>query len=138
MLAALIKPIAAICRRAHIGPARCLSDTLALSPNPVEVKLRRAAKRLDISYSDGSTFSLPAELLRVLSPSAESTRKDAQGLARVVSGRRHVGILSVEPVGSYALRICFDDLHQAGIYSWAYLYDLGARKVGCRGAAAQG
>ena len=67
---------------------------------------------------------LPAELLRVESPSAEVQGHGA-GQKKAVPGRRHVGIMSVEPVGNYAIRIVFDDLHDTGIYSWNYLYELG-------------
>lgn len=93
-------------------------------PWPVELRLKRAEKRLEIAFDDGRHFSLPAEYLRVESPSAE-VKGHAPGEKRVVAGRAHVGIIELEPVGNYAVRIKFDDLHDTGIYSWDYLYHLG-------------
>ncbi len=90
---------------------------------PVEIRLKQAEKRLEIDFDDGRSFSLPAELLRVESPSAEVQGHGASQ-KQVVAGRRHVGILALEPVGNYAIRIKFDDLHDTGIYSWQYLREL--------------
>lgn len=94
------------------------------SPRPLEIRLLRDAKRLEIDFDDGARFALQAEYLRVESPSAE-VQGHGPGERRVVHGRRHVGIMSVEPVGNYAIRILFDDLHDTGIYSWELLYQLG-------------
>ena len=94
-------------------------------PRPVEIKVKRAEKRLDIQFDDGAAFSLPAEYLRVESPSAE-VQGHGPGQKILVAGRRHVGIANVEAVGNYAVRIIFDDLHDTGIYSWRYLHQLGA------------
>ncbi|MCA3247174.1 MAG: DUF971 domain-containing protein [Azospirillum sp.] len=91
---------------------------------PVEIRLKKAEKILEIDYDDGKTFALPAELLRVESPSAE-VMGHGPGQKQIVPGRRHVGIMGVEPVGNYAIRILFDDLHDSGIYSWDYLRQLG-------------
>jgi DUF971 family protein len=91
---------------------------------PTEIRLLRAEKRLEIDFDDGARFSLPAEYLRVESPSAE-VQGHGPGERKTVAGRRHVGILGVEPVGHYAIRILFDDLHDTGIYSWSYLHELG-------------
>jgi len=96
-------------------------------PRPVEIRLKSEAKRLEIDFDDGKRFSLPAELLRVESPSAE-VQGHGPSQKQIVAGRRHVGIMAVEPVGHYAIRIKFDDLHDSGIYSWDYLYDMGARQ----------
>ena len=93
-------------------------------PWPVELRLKRAEKRLDIEFDDGKRFSLAAEYLRVESPSAEVQGHGA-GDKVIVAERAHVGILDLEPVGNYAVRIKFDDLHDTGIYSWDYLYQLG-------------
>lgn len=93
-------------------------------PRPTEVRLKKEEKALEIDFDDGSTFRYPAEFLRVESPSAE-VQGHGPGGKVVVSGRRHVGILELEPVGRYALRIRFDDLHDTGIYSWEYLHGLG-------------
>ena len=94
---------------------------------PVELRLKRAEKRLDIAFDDGSHFSLPAEYLRVESPSAEVQGHGA-GHKKLVHGRAHVGIMGLEPVGNYAVKITFDDLHDTGIYSWNYLYQLGVER----------
>ena len=91
---------------------------------PVELRLKRAEKLLEVDFDDGSRFRLPAEYLRVESPSAE-VQGHGPGQKTLVSGRAHVGIIGLEPVGNYAVRITFDDLHDTGIYSWAYLYQLG-------------
>jgi DUF971 family protein len=93
-------------------------------PWPVEIRLKKTDKRLEIDFDDGHSFSLPAELLRVESPSAE-VQGHGPGQKTLVAGKRPVGIIAIEPVGNYAIRIQFDDLHNTGIFSWAYLYQLG-------------
>ncbi|MGO8866293.1 MAG: gamma-butyrobetaine hydroxylase-like domain-containing protein [Alphaproteobacteria bacterium] len=95
---------------------------------PVEVRLKKAEKLLEIDFDNGITFRYPAEYLRVESPSAEVQGHSASQ-KQLVAGRRHVGILSLEPVGNYAIRIGFDDLHDTGIFTWAYLYELGERQA---------
>jgi len=92
---------------------------------PTEIRLERAEKRLIVTFDDGRRFAYPAEFLRVLSPSAE-VQGHGPNDRITVAGRRHVGILALEPIGNYAIRISFDDLHDTGIYSWRYLYELGA------------
>jgi DUF971 family protein len=94
------------------------------APWPVELRLKRAEKRLEIRFDDGKEFSLPAEYLRVESPSAE-VQGHGPREKTIVAGRAHVGIMELEPVGNYAVRIKFDDLHDTGIFSWEYLYQLG-------------
>ena len=94
---------------------------------PTEIRLRKQEKILEVDFDDGSHFALPAELLRVESPSAE-VQGHGPGEKTLIAGRRHVGIMAVEPVGNYAVRIKFDDLHDTGIYSWRYLYNLGREK----------
>jgi DUF971 family protein len=96
-------------------------------PWPVELRLKSAERVLEVTFDDGQSFRLAAELLRVESPSAE-VQGHGPGQKQTVAGRRHVGIMALEPVGNYAVRIRFDDLHESGIYSWDYLYDLGARQ----------
>jgi DUF971 family protein len=98
-------------------------------PWPVEIRLKEADKVLEVDFDSGETFRLPAEYLRVESPSAE-VQGHSPSQKQLVAGRRHVGILAVEPVGNYAIRIKFDDLHDTGIYSWAYLYELGRSQDG--------
>ena len=95
--------------------------------HPVEIRLKRDEKVLEIDFDDGRSFRLPAEFLRVESPSAEVQGHNASQKT-IVAGRRHVGIITVEPVGSYALRIRFDDGHDTGLYTWDWLYRLGAEK----------
>ena len=91
---------------------------------PVEIRLKKAEKILEVDFDDGARFRFPAELLRVESPSAE-VQGHGPSQKQIVAGRAHVGILDLEPVGNYAIRIKFDDLHDTGIYSWRYLYELG-------------
>ena len=93
---------------------------------PTELAYDRAAKILRVSFDDGHSFDLPAEYLRVESPSAEVQGHNPDERV-IVGGRAHVGIMNLEPVGNYAVRIVFDDLHDTGIYSWSYLRDLGAQ-----------
>jgi DUF971 family protein len=96
---------------------------------PTELRLRRAERRLEVTWPDGARHSLPAEYLRAESPSAE-VQGHGPGQKKLVSGRRHVGIMALEPVGHYAVRIVFDDLHDTGIYSWAVLRRLGEEQEG--------
>src|SRR6266550_6075573 len=91
---------------------------------PVELRLKKAEKLLEIEFDDGTRFQLPAEYLRVESPSAE-VQGHGPGQKNLVHGRAHVGIIGLEPIGHYAVRITFDDLHDTGIYSWNYLHELG-------------
>ncbi len=99
----------------------------AMKHHVEEVRYISADKRLEVVFEDGRAFSLPAEYLRVESPSAE-VQGHVPGQKQIVPGRRHVGIMGLEPVGTYALRIKFDDLHDTGIYSWDYLYRLGEQQ----------
>ena len=103
------------------------NDLFSFPHTPADIILRRAEKVLEITFDDGSYFSLPAEFLRVHSPSAEVQGHSPEE-RQVVAGRRNVGILGVEMVGQYGIRIDFDDLHNTGIYSWRILYDFGLRK----------
>lgn len=91
---------------------------------PVEIQIRNAERRLEIDFDDGSRFSLPAELLRVESPSAE-VQGHVPSQKVTVAGKSAVGIVRLEQVGNYAVRIVFDDGHDTGIFSWPYLYRLG-------------
>ena len=91
---------------------------------PVEIRLPKDRRMLRVAFDDGRTFDLPAELLRVTSPSAE-VQGHSEAERKTVGGKRNVTILSVDPVGNYAVRIGFDDMHSTGIYSWAFLHDLG-------------
>lgn len=93
-------------------------------PKPTEVRLKSEEKKLVVSFSDGHKFEYPAELLRVESPSAE-VQGHGPSQKQLIFGRRHVGIMGMEPVGNYAVRLNFDDLHDSGLFSWSYLYALG-------------
>lgn len=103
------------------------SDGFSTDHWPTEIRLKTAEKCLEVDFDDGSRVSLPAELLRVESPSAE-VQGHSPDQKKMIAGRRHVGIMRVEPVGNYAIRIVFDDLHDTGIFSWQYLYHLGRNK----------
>ena len=102
-------------------------STFGTQVQPTEIRVKREEKALEISFEDGSTFSIPAELLRVESPSAD-VQGHGPSQKTVIAGRRHVGIMAVEPVGNYAVRLKFDDLHDTGIYSWDTLYNFGDRQ----------
>ena len=91
---------------------------------PVEIRLLKDRRALHVTFDDGVAFDLPAELLRVTSPSAE-VQGHSEAQRNTVGGKRNVTILSVDPVGNYAVRLGFDDMHATGIYSWAFLRDLG-------------
>jgi DUF971 family protein len=91
---------------------------------PVEIRLLKDRRALHVTFDDGAAFNLSAELLRVTSPSAE-VQGHSEAERKTVGGKRNVTILSVDPVGNYAVRIGFDDMHSTGIYSWAFLRDLG-------------
>ena len=101
-----------------------MADKFTTQHWPVEVRLKRAEQALEVAFDDGRTFRYPAELLRVESPSAE-VQGHGPTQKTTIAGRRHVGIIAVESVGNYAIRIKFDDLHDTGIFSWPYLYHLG-------------
>lgn len=94
-------------------------------PNPTEIKLKRRSRRLEVHFSDGKCFELPAEYLRVHSPSAEVAGHGA-GERLLVVGKQSVNIERVEAVGRYAVRLIFDDGHDTGLYTWPILYELGA------------
>lgn len=91
---------------------------------PTELKLSKDKRTLIASFDDGTQYSLPAELLRVLSPSAEVQGHSPEQRV-TVPGKKNVGIEKLEPVGTYAVRITFDDGHNTGLYVWDYLRDLG-------------
>ena len=97
------------------------------APVATEIRIRRASQRLEVDFSDGVRAALPAEYLRVESPSAE-VRGHGPGQRKLVAGKRGVNIEAVEPVGNYAIRIRFTDRHDTGIYSWAYLHQLAAEQ----------
>ena len=100
------------------------ADSFGTPHWPEEIRLDKAARRLDVSFDNGRIFSFPAEFLRVESPSAEVQGHGAQD-KQIIAGKSGVGINALEPVGHYAVRIIFDDGHDTGLFSWRYLYELG-------------
>jgi DUF971 family protein len=95
-----------------------------LERTPTEIKLHQKSRLFEIAFSDGRSFQLPYELLRVYSPSAE-VRGHGPGQEVLQTGKRLIEIRSIEPVGSYAVQPTFSDGHSTGIFSWDYLYQLG-------------
>jgi DUF971 family protein len=92
---------------------------------PSEIRLEKGGEALHVSFEDGAGFTLGAEYLRVRSPSAEVQGHSAEQ-RKTIGGKRDVKILDVAPVGNYAVRLQFDDMHDTGIYTWRYLRQLGA------------
>lgn len=95
-------------------------------PWPTELRVSKDRQHLLVSFDDGRRFDLPAEMLRVLSPSAE-VQGHGPGQKLTVPGKRNVAIIAATPTGNYAVRIGFDDMHDTGIFTWKYLYELGER-----------
>ncbi len=91
---------------------------------PLAINLLRKSRLLKLEFDDGASFALSCEFLRVHSPSAE-VRGHGPGQGVLQTGKEKVGIDEIEQVGNYAIKLCFDDGHDSGIYSWDYLYDLG-------------
>ncbi|MES2049576.1 MAG: DUF971 domain-containing protein [Pseudomonadota bacterium] len=100
------------------------SKKINVTPAPTALNVRTQSRVLEISFDDGKAFSLPFELLRVYSPSAE-VRGHGKGQEVLQTGKRHVGISAVEPIGNYAVKPVFSDGHESGIFTWDYLYSLG-------------
>jgi DUF971 family protein len=96
-------------------------------PAPSELRVSKDRKTLTVTFPDHAPCALPAEMLRVLSPSAEVQGHSPEQRV-TVPGKRSVAILKVEPVGNYAVRITFDDFHDTGIFTWTYLHELGHEK----------
>src|SRR5438270_8775809 len=96
------------------------------TPWPTELRLRKDRKTLSVTFDNGESFDLAAEYLRVRSPSAE-VQGHSPDERKTVGGKRNVAILEVVPIGNYAVRLVFDDLHSTGIYSWDYLAELGRK-----------
>lgn len=101
--------------------------TEPITPRPTDIRLLKKSRVLEVTFDDGSAFRLPCEYLRVYSPSAE-VQGHGPGQEVLQVGKEQVNISSVEPIGTYAVRLVFDDGHQTGIYSWALLYKLGVRQ----------
>lgn len=97
---------------------------MPMSPVPVEIRLRRKSRRLLVRFDDESCFDLPFEYLRVYSPSAE-VKGHGPGQEVLQTGKEDVRVTAIEPIGHYAVQLVFDDGHDTGLYTWAYLYELG-------------
>lgn len=98
------------------------------SASPTEIKLHQKSRVLEIAFADGKRFTLPFELLRVYSPSAE-VRGHGPGQEVLQVGKKEVDITAIEPVGAYAVQLVFSDGHDSGLYSWDYLYNLGVNQA---------
>lgn len=94
---------------------------------PTDIKLHQKSRMLEITFDDGNEFKLPCEFLRVFSPSAE-VRGHGPGQEVLQVGKENVNITNIEPVGSYAVSLYFDDEHNTGIYSWEWLHHLGTNQ----------
>ena len=92
---------------------------------PTELRLHKDRKTLTVTFENGEHFDLPAEYLRVKSPSAEVQGHSAEE-RKTVPGKRNVGIIEILPIGNYAVRLVFDDMHSTGIFGWEYLHELGS------------
>lgn len=98
-----------------------------MSARPTDIRLHQRSRVLEVCFTDGQTFRLPCEYLRVFSPSAE-VRGHGPGQEVLVHGKAGVNISRIEPVGRYAVKLVFDDGHDSGLYSWDYLHELGSRQ----------
>lgn len=96
-------------------------------PIPTEITLHQKSRTLEIAFDDGARYTLPFEFLRVMSPSAE-VRGHGEGQEVLQAGKKNVNVTGLEPVGSYALKLVFDDGHDSGLYTWEYLHELGAHQ----------
>lgn len=105
-----------------------MSERDKTTPVPTEIKLHQLSRQLEIAFNNGTRFELPYEFLRVYSPSAE-VRGHGPGQEVLQVGKKDIAIKGIEPVGSYAVTLTFSDGHDTGIYSWDYLYELGANYV---------
>ena len=97
------------------------------TPLPRDITVHQQSRILEVSFSDGTTFQIPFELMRVYSPSAE-VQGHGPGQEVLQTGKRQVDLLGLEPIGNYAVQPSFSDGHDTGIYSWEYLYFLGSQQ----------
>ncbi|HYE40060.1 MAG TPA: DUF971 domain-containing protein [Ramlibacter sp.] len=98
------------------------------TPTPTSITVHQQSRQLEVGFSDGAHFHIPFELMRVYSPSAE-VKGHGPGQETLQTGKREVGIVALEPVGNYAVQPTFSDGHNSGIFSWDYLYHLGAEQA---------
>lgn len=102
------------------------APTSSPKPWPTELRLAKDRKTLAVAFDNGERFELPAEYLRVKSPSAE-VQGHSPDERKTVPGKRDVQILEIHPIGNYAVRLTFDDMHSTGIYSWDYFAEIGRK-----------
>jgi len=105
-----------------------MSAPASATPRPTAVTVHQSTRVLEVSFDDGASFRIPFELMRVYSPSAE-VQGHGPGQEVLQSGKREVGIDGIEAVGHYAVQPQFSDGHDTGIFTWAYLYELGANQA---------
>jgi DUF971 family protein len=105
-----------------------MSDSRQMSPTPTGLTVHTKSRVLEVAFDDGAVFSLPFELLRVYSPSAE-VRGHGAGQEVLQTGKRNIVLTALEPVGNYAVQPHFSDGHNTGIFSWDYLYKLGSQQA---------
>jgi DUF971 family protein len=110
------------CRHNPNDRSMSVSDTW-----PTEIRLKKDRRGIAITFANGVAFDLPAELLRVMSPSAE-VQGHSPDQRKTIGGKIDVEIIKVEPVGNYAVRLTFDDMHDTGIFSWDYFFKLGTEQ----------
>src|SRR5271170_5708920 len=104
-----------------------MTNPSSTAPWPTELRLHKDRKVLTVAFESGESFDLAAEYLRVRSPSAE-VQGHSPSERRTVAGKRDVQIIEVHPIGNYAVRLAFDDMHSTGIFSWDYLFELGSNR----------
>ena len=95
---------------------------------PTEIAVRDGGRTLAVAFEDGAAFDLPAEYLRVMSPSAE-VQGHSRRERKTIGGKRNVAVIGADPIGSYAVRLSFDDMHSTGLFTWGYLYELGRQQA---------
>lgn len=105
-----------------------MAGLTASTPTPTEITVHQTSRVLEVAFSDGARFRIPFELMRVYSPSAE-VMGHGPGQEVLQTGKREVQVTALEPVGHYAIRPQFSDGHDSGLFSWDYLYQLGAREA---------
>jgi DUF971 family protein len=111
----------------NTGKTTMTTDNQGGGAWPTEIRLHKDRGALTVAFDSGESFALPAEYLRVKSPSAEVQGHSPEE-RKTVPGKRYVQILEVQPVGNYAVRLVFDDMHSTGIYSWEYFSELGRNR----------
>lgn len=95
---------------------------------PTEIAVREGGRTLAVAFEDGAAFGLPAEYLRVMSPSAE-VQGHSRRERKTIGGKRNVAVIGADPIGTYAVRLSFDDMHSTGLFTWSYLYELGQQQA---------